>query len=269
MIARVDGAEIGYDDIGRGAAVVFLHAFPLDRTMWAAQTSALAGHHRCLAIDLRGFGESSPTPPFEMDRYADDVIGVLDAVGVDRATIVGLSMGGYIAFALWRRHPERVRGLVLADTRAAADTPDGRKRRQELIELAQTAGPAAVAERQLVGVLGKTTRERRPDVVEIVRAIMARASIDAIVGALRAMVARPDSTQTLGTISVPTLVVVGDEDVITPLEEARAMHQAIAGSRLEVLTGAGHLSSVERPAAFNAVLSEALSGLDCDSGLLS
>lgn len=262
MIARVDGTGIGYDDIGRGHAVVFLHAFPLDRTMWAPQTSALAGRYRCLAIDARGFGESPATPPFDMDRYADDVVAVLDAAGVERASVVGLSMGGYIAFALWRRHPQRVRGLVLADTRATADAPDTRARREELIDLARTAGPNAVAERQLVGVLGKTTRERRPDIVATVRAMMTRAGVDGSVGALQAMLARPDSTPILPTISVPTLVIVGDEDPITPPKEARAMSNGIRESRVEILSGAGHLSNLERPAAFNAVLGEFLHALD-------
>jgi 3-oxoadipate enol-lactonase len=262
MIARVAGADIAYDDIGRGATVVFLHAFPLDRTMWAPQTSAIAGQYRCLSVDARGSGESSAKPPFEMDRFADDVIAVLDASGVLRATIVGLSMGGYIAFALWRRHPERVRGLVLADTRATADAPDTRARRRELIELARGTGPEAVAERQIIGVLGKTTRERRPDVVATARAMMLNSRVDGIVGAIEAMLARPDSTSILPTISVPTLVIAGDEDVITPPKEARAMSAAIPGSRVEILSGAGHLSNLERPAAFNAVLTEFLHSLE-------
>ena len=258
MIARVDGCELSYDDIGRGSPVVFLHAFPLDRTMWAAQTSALAAEQRCLAIDLRGFGESAAAPPYSMDRYAGDVVAVLDTARVDRATIVALSMGGYVAFALWRRYANRVRALVLADTKATADAPDARDRRRELIEVARTDGSEAVAARQSVGILGKTTRERRPDIVSTVHGIMARASVDGIIGALEAMLARPDSTPTLATISVPTLVVAGEEDVITPPKEARALHQEIAGSRLEILSGAGHLSNIERPAAFNAVLGEFL-----------
>jgi pimeloyl-ACP methyl ester carboxylesterase len=261
MIARATGVDIAYDDIGRGAPVVFLHAFPLDRTMWAGQTSALAGQCRCVAIDTRGFGESADSPLHTMDRYADDVVAVLDAAGVERATIAALSMGGYIAFALWRLHPERVRALVLADTKSATDAPDARDRRRELIDLARHAGTEAVAERQLVGVLGKTTRERRPDVVNMVSAIMARARVDGVVGASEAMLDRPDSTPLLPTISVPTLVIVGDEDVITPPKEARAMHVAISGSRLEILAGAGHLTNIERPAAFNAVLCEFLFAL--------
>jgi pimeloyl-ACP methyl ester carboxylesterase len=262
MIAHADGGEIAYDDIGSGAPVMFLHGFALDRTMWAAQTSALAGQSRCLAIDIRGFGESPPAPPFSMDRYADDAVAVLDAAGMERATVVGLSMGGYTAFALWRRHAERVRALVLADTKAGVDGPDARARRRELIEVARTGGPEAVAEQQIAGVLGKTTRERRPDIVTMVRRIMTRASVGGIVGALEAMLARPDSTPTLATISVPTLVIVGDEDVLTRPTEARAMHKAIAGSRLEILGGAGHLSCMERPASFNTVLSEFLMALE-------
>jgi pimeloyl-ACP methyl ester carboxylesterase len=258
MIAPADGVDIAYDDIGHGPAVVFLHGFPLDRTMWAGQTSAFAGQYRCLAVDTRGFGESADSPLHSMDRYADDVVAVLDAAGVQRATIAGLSMGGYIAFALWRRHSQRVRALVLADTKPGTDSADARDRRLELIDLARRAGPEAVAERQIVGILGKTTRGRRPDVVNMVSAIMSRARVDGIVGALEAMLERPDSAPLLPTISVPTLVVVGDEDVVTPLQEARAMHAAIAGSRLELLAGAGHLSNIERPAAFNAVVSEFL-----------
>ena len=264
MIARVDGIELGYDDIGRGPPVVFLHAFPLDRSMWSPQTSALATECRCLTIDVRGFGESAAEPPFTVDRYADDVLAVLDAAGIERATIVGLSMGGYVAFALWRRAPQRVRALVLADTRADADAPDTRQRRHELIALARGDGAAAVVERQLIGLLGKTTRERRPDIVHSVRAIAAGASVDGIIGALEALLGRADSRETLPTITVPTLLIAGDEDVLTPPKEARAMLEVIGPThgRLEILARAGHLSSLERPGAFNALLSEFLRGME-------
>ncbi len=258
MIAQIGGATIGYDDIGEGTPVVFLHAFPLNRTMWAPQTSALAADWRCIAIDFRGFGESAPTGPFTIDRYADDVAELLGEIGVRRAIVVGLSMGGYVAFALWRRHAPRVRALLLADTRAGADAPETRERRLELMALARSAGAAAVADRQLVGLLGKTTRERRPDIESAVRATAASATVDGILGGLEAMLGRPDSTPTLSTLTIPTLIVVGEEDVITPAKEARTMHAAIQGSRFELLANAGHLSSIERPAAFNAVVSEFL-----------
>ena len=264
MIAAAAGARIGYDSIGGGAPVVFLHAFPLDRTMWTPQTGALADQSRCLTIDVRGFGESEAVAPFTVDRFADDVVCVLDSAGVDRATIVGVSMGGYVAFALWRRWPARVRALVLADTRAGADSAETRERRHELIGLARSEGVSPVVDRQLVGLLGKTTRERRPEVEAQARAIAEAASVDGIIGALEALLGRPDSMPTLSTITVPTLVIVGDEDAITPPKEARAMHQQIRGSRLEVLAGAGHLSNLERPAAFNAVLAEFMWSVESD-----
>ena len=196
-----------------------------------------------------------------MDRYADDVVALLDALQIDRAVVGGLSMGGYIALALWRRHRNRIRALVLADTRSGADNDEGKQKRGELIALAQSEGSAAVADRQVTGLLGKSTREKQPELVDRIRSIMAGESPDGIVGALEAMRNRPDSTPLLAGIDVPTLIVVGDEDVLTPPKEARAMHAAIRGSRLEVIPGAGHLSNLERPAAFNAALSDFVGSL--------
>lgn len=261
MIALVADTEIAYDDVGSGLPVVFLHAFPLNRTMWDPQVGALLAECRCIPIDLRGFGESMIAPPYTMSRYADDVIGVLDVLQIERAVIVGLSMGGYIAFELLRRHRHRVRGLVLANTRATADDADGAARRRELIRLAQTQGSTAVANVQIAGVVGKTTREKRPDIYDATHREMAQSEPEAIVGALEAMLARPDSTPLLGGIDVPTLVVGGEEDAITPPKTMRALHAAIPGSRLEIITQAGHLSNLERPAAFNTVVSEFLGSL--------
>lgn len=260
MIARIADADIAFDDAGTGVPIVFIHAFPLDRTMWAPQVARLATQARCLTIDLRGFGESSATPPFSMDRHADDVAALLDTLQVGRAIVTGLSMGGYVAFALWRRHRDRVRALVLADTRATADTPEGRERRQSLIALARSKGSDAVAAQQLDALVGRGTRERHPEIRDRIRGIMSAAPVPGIVGALEAMMARPDSTSTLPTIDVPTLLVVGEEDAITPVAEAQAMQREIAGSRVEVIPGAGHLSNLEQPDAFNAVLEDFLDG---------
>ena len=257
--------EIGYDDtVDGGIPVVFLHGFPHNRSLWAPQTNALAGRARCIAPDLRGFGQSPAAPPYSMDRYADDVAALLRGLAVRRAVVAGLSMGGYVAFALWRRHRELVRALILAGTRAGADDAAALERRRALAEVARTEGSAAVADRMIVGMLGKRTRERSPDLVAAVREMLASSPVDGVVGALEAMMARPDSTPTLATIDVPTLVVVGDEDVLAPPSEARAMHAAIAGSRLETIEGAGHLSNYERPAAFNHVTSEFLGALAYD-----
>ena len=261
MITLVGDTEIAFDDIGSGFPVVFLHAFPLNRTMWEPQVTALVGEFRCITIDMRGFGGSAAAAPFTVDRYADDVAAVLDTLGIARAVITGLSMGGYVAFAMWRRHRARVRALVLADTRATADTIEAIERRRTMIEMAETQGPTAVANAQIAGLVGKTTRDKRPDIYDAMHRMMAQSEVEGIVGALEALIARPDSTPTLGTIDVPTLVVVGDEDVVTPVADARALHDGIPGSRLEVLRQAGHLSSVERPAAFNTVMSEFLASL--------
>jgi pimeloyl-ACP methyl ester carboxylesterase len=256
VITLVDNTVIAFDDIGSGLPVVFLHAFPLNRTMWDPQVSALVAECRCIPIDFRGFGESRAAPPHTVDRYADDVAAVLDGLQIERAVIVGLSLGGYVAFAMWRRHRARIRGLVLADTRATADTEDGIARRRALIETARTQGATAVANAQIAGLMGKSTRDRRPDIYDAMHRMMAQTGVDAIVGGLEAMIARPDSTDTLATIDVPTLIVVGDEDVITPPKDARRLQEGIAGSGIEILSGAGHLSNVERPASFNTVVSE-------------
>ncbi|HEX4682522.1 MAG TPA: alpha/beta fold hydrolase [Gemmatimonadaceae bacterium] len=261
MITLVENAAIAYDDVGSGMPVVFLHAFPLNRTMWDPQVSALVGECRCIAIDVRGLGESAPMPPYSVDRYADDVAGVLDALQIERAVVVGLSLGGYVAFALWRRHRDRVRGFVFADTRASGDTPDGIERRRRLIEIAETQGSIGVANMQIAGLVGKTTREKRPDIYDATHRMMAQAPVDGVIGGLEALMTRPDSTTTCATITVPTLIVVGEEDAITPPKEARRLQQSIPGSRLEVLRQAGHLSSLERPAAFTTVLSEYLARL--------
>lgn len=261
MIALVGDTEIAYDDVGSGLPVVFLHAFPLNRTMWDPQVGALVGECRCIAIDFRGLGESKGGEPYSMDRYADDVAGVLDTLQIERAVIVGLSMGGYVAFAFWRRHQHRVRALVLADTRATADTEEAAERRRDLIEVAKTQGSTGVANAQIAGLVGKTTRDKRPDIYDAMHRMIAQEPVDGVIGGLHALLVRPDSTPTCATIDVPTLVIVGDEDAITPAKEAKKLEGSIRGARLEILKGAGHLSNVERPAAFNTVVREFLASL--------
>jgi 3-oxoadipate enol-lactonase len=259
-IASADNA-LAHADVGHGLPVVLLHAFPLNRMMWEPQIAALFGECRCIVPDLRGFGDSPKSGPYSMDVFADDVIVLLDALQIDRAVVAGLSMGGYVALNILRRHRQRVRALVLADTRSSADSPEARQKRDELIAVARKEGAGAVAERQVVGLIGKSTREKQPELVDRIRAGITGESVEGIVGALEAMKTRSDSTPLLATIDVPTLVVVGEEDVVTPVKEARAMHEAIRGSRLEIIPAAGHLSNMERPAAFNAALSDFVGSL--------
>lgn len=257
-----NGLTVAYDEVGTGLPFVLLHGFPHNRSLWAPQTSALLEHGRCIAPDLRGFGESGRQGPYSMKQYAEDVIELLEILGIDRAVVGGLSMGGYVAFAIWRAKPQLVRALVLADTRPGADSPDTRRKRMELIALAKASGAGAVANAQISGMVGATTRAQNPALVEGLHQMLAGAPVEGVIGALQAMMDRPDSTELLPTITVPTLIIVGEEDALTPVKESRAMHAAIPGSRLEVIPGAGHCSNLEKPAAFNHVLGEFLSALN-------
>jgi len=246
---------------GQGVPIVLLHGFPHTRALWAHQVAALSVKAQCIAPDLRGFGESVVQGPWTIDRYADDVRELLDHLAIERAVIAGLSMGGYIAMACWRRFPERVQALALLDTQASADDEAGRARRDAMMCRARTEGVRAVTDALLPGMIGKTSRAQRPDTEARMTAMMRAASVDGIVGALQALRDRPDASDTVRTIDVPTLVVVGDEDVLTPPANAEALIDLLPAAtlrRYERIEGAGHVSCVERPAAVNCALSEFL-----------
>lgn len=246
--------RFGYDEAGAGLPVILLHGFPHDRTLWTAQLAAPPADTRLIALDLPGFGESERVTPASMDHWADWVAGAMDALGIPRAVIGGLSMGGYLAFALWRRHPQRIAGLILADTKATADSEEGTARRIAMQAQARTEGSGAIAEAMLPGMVGKTTRRERPRAVDFLDAMMRRASVEAIHDALEVMRNRPDSTPTLTTIAVPTFIVCGDEDVLTPIPESEAMQAAIPGAQLAVIPRVGHASCVEHPVAFTTLV---------------
>jgi 3-oxoadipate enol-lactonase len=223
--------------------------------MWEGQLELAETGWHVIAPQLRGFDGGTGDPPAtSVDDYAGDVIDLLDALHVKQAVIGGLSMGGYVAFALRRLAARYVQGLVLADTRSQADTPDGVAGRTRMLQLVQEKGPSALAEELIPKLLGETTLRSRPAVVEQVRTLARASSGEAIAGALRALMTRPDSTPLLASVHVPTLIVVGDEDGITPPAAAEEMHRAIAGSELVRIPLAGHLSNLEQPAIFNAAL---------------
>jgi pimeloyl-ACP methyl ester carboxylesterase len=232
-----------------------LHAFPLNARMWEGQLALADTGWRVIAPQLRGFDGSTGDPPaVSVDDYAGDVIDLLDALHVKQAVVCGLSMGGYVAFALLRLAARYVQGLVLADTRSQADTPEGVAGRTRLLQVVQDKGPAAVADEMVPKLLGEITRSRRPAVVALVRSLAVANSADAIAGAIRALMTRPDSTPLLSSIHVPTLVVVGDQDVLTPPSASEDLHRAIAGSELVRIPEAGHLSNLEQPELFNGAL---------------
>lgn len=249
--------RLAFDDRGSGTVVVLLHGFPLSRAMWREQVSGLGSTCRVITPDLRGHGESAaPEGVYTMEEMADDVVELLDALKISEPVILGgLSMGGYVALALVHRHPERVRALMLIDTKAAADTPEAAKIREETARAVLAAGNASsVIETMVPRLFGKVTPEQHPERIEPILAIMENTPPRGVAGALRGMAVRPDRRGELARIAVPTLVVVGEDDVISPPEEARAIAQALPNSRLEVIPAAGHLSPCENPGAVNAVL---------------
>jgi len=233
--------------------IVFLHAYPLDASMWDDQRAAL-GTRQTLAPNFPGFGDRPPGPA-TLDGFAETVLGEMDAAGIDRAIFVGLSMGGYVAFRIHERWPHRVAALVLADTRAGADSPEAAERRTEQAARVRREGTGWLPDAMLPNVLGESVRTSQPDVVERTRRMILAADPEGVARAAIAMRDRPDSTETLATIRVPVLVLVGDEDTLTPLDEARKIAERIEGARLEVVPRAGHLSNLENPEVFGDLLS--------------
>ncbi len=257
----VPGAELAVEVRGEGLPVLLVHGFPLDRAMWRHQ---IAGLSRCrrIAPDLRGAGASSvPADGYTVAHYADDLVAVLDALGVRQAVVCGLSMGGYIVFELVRRYPDRLKAIVLADTKAEADSPEGRRGRDELAAVAARDGAGAVAERLVPRLLSATTRAAQPEVARQVREMIERQPVPGIVGALAALRDRPDSRPTLGAVRVPTLVLVGEDDELTPPAAARAMAAAIPGAQYVAIPAAGHLAPLEQPLAVARALGDFLGSL--------
>ena len=253
--ARINDIALAYTDQGRGEPVVLLHAFPQNRAMWGHQVEALSKTHRVIAPDFRGFGASDAPPGhYTLDQFADDVAGLLDHLAIRRAVVAGLSMGGYTLFAFYRKHPDRVKGLVLADTRAQADTEEGRAGRHAMAQTARDKGAGAVADIMLPKLLSPVALQTRPDLVQRVRATVEQTPVNGIVGALMAMAGRPDSVPLLAKIACPTLVIAGELDGPTPPSDGKLMAGRIPGARLEIIPQAGHLANLEQPEAFNRAL---------------
>jgi pimeloyl-ACP methyl ester carboxylesterase len=253
---RIDGFEIEYDVRGKGPAVLLLHAFPLGLSMWDPQAEALAATHRVVRFDARGFGGSQidDVAPLTMERIADDGAYLLDQLSIEEAVVHGCSMGGYAAFAFARRHPRRLAGLVLQDTRAASDTPEAREGRAALAARVLEGGAGVVVEAVLPKLLGETSHRERAPLEATLRERILATSPRALANALYGLAARADSRGMLPKVSVPILVLVGEEDAIVTPDEAKAMAAAIPGARFEAIPRAGHLANLENPDAVNAAL---------------
>jgi pimeloyl-ACP methyl ester carboxylesterase len=239
--------------------LLLIHGFPLNARMWEPQLALAANGWRVLAPQLRGMdGGSTDEPATSMDDHAGDIIDLFDALHIEDAVVGGLSMGGYVTFALFRHAPRYVRALVLADTRPQADTPEGVEGRRKMLALVKDKGPSAVADEMIPKLIGEHTRRTRPDVAEQLRSLILASSADAIANAITALMTRADSSPLLASIHVPTLIVVGEQDTITPPALSEQMYQAIKGSEYVAIPDAGHMSNLEQPDAFNAALARFL-----------
>jgi pimeloyl-ACP methyl ester carboxylesterase len=245
--------SLAYGDLGEGTPLVLLHGFPFPGQMWQFQHDGLAKELRLVTPDLPGFGESAvSTAAPDLGVMADGVLDLLGRLGLDRVVLGGLSMGGYVAMEILRRRPEVVGGLVLADTKASADPEagaDNRRRMAAVLEEGQN--PRVLVHEVLPTLLGETTRQERPEVAQWLRELVEQADPRGAAWAQRAMAARPDSFDTLAQVRVPTLVVVGEEDQLSPPADAQAMVDAVPGAQIAVIAGAGHLTAAEAPEEFN------------------
>lgn len=284
----VNGTELWYADRGVGTPLVFVHGFPFDHTIWAGQISGFAENQcemlvgeafwaapmmpegveppqvRIIVPDLRGFGRSRPMPDKKvtMEQFADDLAGMLDGLGISEPVVLcGMSMGGYIAFQFWRKHAERLRGLILCDTKAAADSPEIAASRRETAARVLREGPAAMVEGMMPRLFSKATRRHNPEMVEGLRTVMLAADPHGVAAALYGMAERPDMTASLGRIHCPTLVLVGQEDLISPPADMQTMADAIPGAKFVEIPGAAHMAPLESPPDVNGAIAEFLATL--------
>jgi len=256
---RSDDAEISYEIRGDGPPVVLLHPFPCDHEFWYPAVAAIESRYRLILPDLRGHGNSDVGEgPALMAKHARDIARVLDAAGIGKAAFVGCSIGGYILFELWRRFRERVNALAIIDSRPQADTAETRANRLKAAAIVLEQGTEPFLDAMIPKLMGRTTVETRPDLVAGARAMMRKMSAEDISLVQRGMAERPDSVADLKTINVPTLIVIGEEDVLSTVADGELMRQNIAGSRLKVIPKAGHYSPWEQPGAVGPVLRQFL-----------
>ncbi len=253
---KLSDVNICFEQHGSGPPLLFIHGFPLHRQLWEGQWTALADAAQVIAPDLRGHGESeSGLAPHTMQNLAQDCFDLLEMLGISAPLYVcGLSMGGYIAMAMLRLHPERIAGLILTATRSAADTPEVKANREKSILLAQTQGAKPIIDSMLPHLLSPKSLAGRPEIVQIAHEIMSSISVNTIIKDLLGLKERPDSTFLLAASTKSTLIIHGADDQIVPLTEARALQQTIPNAQLTILSDAGHLLNLEQPGFFNAAI---------------
>lgn len=263
-----DHFKMNYIDKGKGLPVLFIHGYPLSKNLWEDQINGLSDHFRCIAPDLRGYGQSrdlsgaSESQAYPMDMLAEDCAHLLGDLGITEPVVInGLSMGGYVSFAFYQRFQHRVGGMVLTATRAGADSPEAQKARDEAVKTATLSGPQPIIEAMLPKLLSPKTYSNNPVLVQKVKGIMNEASVKGVIGSLLGMKSRPDSTSLLPDITCPTLIISGADDQIIPVKEALSMKSSIPNAELVVIEGAGHLPNLEQPEEYNLVMQRFLNSL--------
>jgi pimeloyl-ACP methyl ester carboxylesterase len=258
---RSDDSEIVYEIVGGGAPVVLLHPFPAHHEFWNPIVPVLSTRYRLILPDLRGHGDSEiGQGPASMEKHALDLARLLDAAGIGKAAFVGVSIGGYILFEFWRRFRARVNTLVICDSRPQADTAEARANRLKAAADVLEQGTGTFIESMIPKLMGRTTLGTRPDLVEGARCMMNKMSPQSINLVQRGMADRPDSVADLKSIGVPTLIVIGDEDIISTPADGELMRQHITGSQLKIIPKAGHYAPWEQPEAVGTVLRQFLDG---------
>ncbi len=258
----INGFTLFYREQGKGIPLLLIHGFPLTGNIWDPQIDALSARARVIVPDLRGFGKSEVTEgTYFMELFAHDLKGLLDALGIEKAVLAGISMGGYIAFAFYRLFPSSVRALVLLDTKAGADSEEGKKGRMNLAQRARHGEMDTIADEWAGRLFAPSTLKTKPDVVRAVKDGVFRTSPETIANASLGMMERQDSTPLLGEIACPVLIIVGEEDMLAPVQEAKSMASQIKNARVEVVKGAGHLTCLEAPEAVNSTMLSFLSEL--------
>ena len=259
---KSDDAEIVYRTLGEGSPVILLHPFPANHEFWLPVAEALSTRYRLILPDMRGHGDSDVGDgPATVEKHAADIARVMDHAEIGRAPLVGVSIGGYALFEFWRRHRGRVAALALCNTKAPADSAEARAGRLQAANDVIERGTEPFFQSMIPRLLGKTTREARPDLVEGALRMMRKMSPQDVAQVQRGMAGRPDSVDTLKTINVPTLLVTGDEDILTGVNEAELMRQHISGSQLRVIPKAGHYSPWEQPEEAGKLLRQFLEHL--------
>ncbi len=263
IIISANGNAVSYDDYGKGTPVIFIHGFPFDKSMWKPQLDFMKSTHRVIAYDLRGYGKSERgEEELSIDLFADDLVDLLDALQIDKVIACGLSMGGYILLNAINRFPNRFPAIILADTQCIGDSPETKEKRKNSIRQIQETGVKEFSIPFIKNVFHKESLENKKEAVSNIENIILSSSPETITGTLQALAERSEKCLTLGEITVPTLVVCGKDDVITPLAQSERLHKDISQSVLKIIEGAGHMSNLEQPDIFNGHLFDFLRGND-------